>query len=492
MKEMVKKKNLETIVELKNIVKVYEKETVVDDVNLKIKKGEFVTFLGPSGCGKTTLLRMIAGFETPTSGTIYLEGKNVTSIPPHKRNVNTVFQKYALFPHLDVFNNIAFGLKLKVFETTEQERATKQYKNKKTRRFTKSEIKKKVDDALALVNLAEYGHRDIDSLSGGQQQRVAIARAIVNEPRVLLLDEPLGALDLKMRKEMQMELKRMHNELGITFLYVTHDQEEALTMSDTIVVINDGVIQQVGTPKQIYDEPSNAFVADFIGESNIISGIMLQDFKVKFLDTIFECSDKGFTKNQPIDIVIRPEDIQILKPKDKKVQLAGTVLSSTFMGTYFEKIIKANEYEFTVQTMDEFKVGESVGLAIKPSDMHIMKKEAIINEYQTYARGEDKVEIAGTDFEISPTFEMEKGEPVLASVEFENIEILDDPDEGTISGHVTSTIYKGTYYQVKVWAQNDTLFIIHTPTEWDIDDHVGIRIKPEHIRVEKREENDEE
>ena len=462
------KKNLEKVIELKNLVKRYGQQTVVDGINLNIRRGEFVTFLGPSGCGKTTTLRMIAGFETPTGGQIFLEGQDVTNVPPHQRPVNTVFQKYALFPHLDVFGNIAFGLKLK-----------------KDPKLSKQEIKEKVEQYLTLVGLADYGHRDVESLSGGQQQRVAIARALVNQPRVLLLDEPLGALDLKMRKEMQQELKRMHRELGITFIYVTHDQEEALTMSDTIVVINDGAIQQVGTPKEIYDEPKNAFVADFIGESNIISGTMIKDFKVKFLDVEFDCADKGFPKNEPVDIVIRPEDI-VLK-KGGKGKLSGKVISSTFKGTYFEQEIEIGEYQFTSQTQTEVEVGSQVSLEIAPDAIHIMAKEDVINEIETYVTGENEIEIAGKTFEVANA-QFEKGTPVTAFIEFEHVELTDDEDDGVVGANVTSTIYMGDHYQVQLWTDDDTGFIVNSHSEWDMGDRVGIVIKPEHIRLEIRDE----
>ena len=306
---MKEKEKIEKIIEVKNVTKVFDDVTVIDDLNLSIRKGQFLTLLGPSGCGKTTLLRMIAGFMTPTSGRIYIGGHDVTDMPPYKRPVNTVFQKYALFPHLNVFKNVAFGLKLKrVDDGAALDKSGKPALGKdgkeirKTRKFTKAEIEE-------------------NSLSGGQQQRVAIARALVCEPQVLLLDEPLGALDLKMRKEMQVELMKMHRELGITFVYVTHDQEEALTMSDAVVVMSDGEIQQIGAPKKIYDEPANAFVADFIGESNILSGIMVKDKLVKFLGTGFECEDKGFDKNEPVDLVVRPEDIKIYPDGSEKGQL---------------------------------------------------------------------------------------------------------------------------------------------------------------------------
>lgn|GEM_PF-22817 len=510
----IKRKTLEKIIELKNLSKIFGKTTVVDDISLNIVRGEFVTLLGPSGCGKTTLLRMIAGFETPTSGGIYLEGKDVTKIPPYNRNVNTVFQKYALFPHLDVHGNIAYGLKLRKILLPEQEinekleklrqkkseevvAKTEERLRTRTRLYTKKEIKAKVNDALKLVGLEDYGHRDVDSLSGGQQQRVAIARALVNEPRVLLLDEPLGALDLKMRKEMQAELRRMHKELGITFIYVTHDQEEALTMSDTIVVINDGEIQQVGSPQAIYDKPANAFVADFIGESNILSGIMLGDNLVKFLGKSFNCVSKGFAKNQPVDIVIRPEDITVHVKKSTKTQLNGKVISNTFLGTFFEVEIEVNdgEYQFTVQTNQNIALDAIVGLEIKPENIHIMAMEATINEIEAEMTAGDWVKIAGKEFEVTPQNdangeEFGKGDRVTAFIPFDKIELTDDENDGTVGGWVTHTLYKGSYYQVKVWTDNDTLFIINTQYEWDINDRVGIKILPTDIRIQAREDLD--
>ncbi|MBQ6817836.1 MAG: ABC transporter ATP-binding protein, partial [Bacilli bacterium] len=293
----------DVIIELKNVSKQYGDNLVVEDFNFYVRKGEFVTFLGPSGCGKTTTLRMIAGFEMPTKGEILLNGNNICDLPPYKRPVNTVFQRYALFPHLDVYDNVAFGLKLKKIETGRVDKKG----NPTYRKYTKEEIEEKVKKALKIVDLEEFEWRDINTLSGGQQQRVAIARAIVNEPQILLLDEPLGALDLKMRKEMQLELKEMHRKLGITFIYVTHDQEEALTMSDKIVVMNRGEIQQVGSPEEIYNEPANRYVANFIGESNILRGTMLEDYKVRFDDITFDCVDFGFKANEQVDVVIRPE-----------------------------------------------------------------------------------------------------------------------------------------------------------------------------------------
>ena len=398
MKEQFKS---DKIIEVKNVTKVFDDVTVIDDINLSIKRGQFVTLLGPSGCGKTTLLRMIAGFQVPTSGEIYIEGAPITAVPPYKRPVNTVFQKYALFPHLNVFKNIAFGLKLK---TIPDPTAKKGF-----RKLTKAEIEEKVNRALKLVGLEDYGHRDVNSLSGGQQQRVAIARAIVCEPKVLLLDEPLGALDLKMRKEMQIELKNMHRNLGITFIYVTHDQEEALTMSDVVVVMNDGVIQQIATPKKIYDEPANAFVADFIGESNILSGTMLRDYAISFLGETIECVDKGFDKNEQVDIVIRPEDIKIYDESANKGIFSGEVVSTVFKGTYYEMGVLCSDYEFTVQSTKEFKVGQKVRLLIEPDSIHIMKKMRTINSFDGEIIGEGSVWFCGGEFSAN-TEGFEKGE----------------------------------------------------------------------------------
>jgi len=340
------------LIELKNLCKTFDDTEVLKNINLYIKKNEFLTLLGPSGCGKSTLLRLIAGFETPTSGNIYFEGKDLVNVEPYERTVNTVFQKYALFPHLNVFDNIAFGLKIK--------------------KMDKDQIEKKVKRVLELVNLKGFEDRSIDSLSGGQQQRIAIARAIVNEPKVLLLDEPLAALDLKLRQGMQLELKNMQRELGITFIYVTHDQEEALTMSDTIVVMKEGTIQQIGTPTDIYNEPKNAYVADFIGESNIIPGIMKEDCLVNIFDTDFECVDVGFEKNEPVDVVIRPEDIYILEPD--KGKLTGRVESVIFKGVHYEMVIESNGFKWLVHDTAQFEVGKNVSLLVKPFDIHIMKK----------------------------------------------------------------------------------------------------------------------
>ena len=344
------------IIELNNITKKFDGETVLDNITLSVMKNEFVTLLGPSGCGKTTTLRIIGGFETPDEGKIYFDGNLINEVPPFKRQLNTVFQKYALFPHMNVFENIAFGLRIK--------------------KMDEQLINSKVEKILELFNLKNFGKRRIDQLSGGQQQRIAIARALVNEPKVLLLDEPLGALDLKLRKEMQHELKAMQKQLGITFIYVTHDQEEALTMSDTIVVMNDGIIQQMGPPMDIYNEPKNAFVADFIGESNILDGIMHKDYLVEFLGKKFECLDYGFGKGEKVDVVIRPEDLE-LKPAGKS-KLEGKVKSVIFKGVHYEMQIVVNGYEFLVQSTDMATVGTTVGLTLTPDDIHIMKKEVIL------------------------------------------------------------------------------------------------------------------
>ncbi len=473
------------IIEMRSVSKVYDGVTVVDNVSLSIKRGDFVTLLGPSGCGKTTLLRMIAGFETPTKGQIFLEKQDLTVIPAHKRPVNTVFQKYALFPHLNVYGNIAFGLKLvKIPDGTKLNKKTGQ-EEEVFRKYTKEEINNKVNRALTLVGLVGYERRDVNSLSGGQQQRVAIARAIVLEPKVLLLDEPLGALDLKMRKEMQIELMAIHKNLGITFIYVTHDQEEALTMSDKIVVVNDGAIQQVGTPRKIYDEPANAFVAQFIGESNILSGTFVSDFKVNFCGKTFDCTDKGFDKNEKVDLVIRPEDITLYKAGSGKGTLEGTVTSTVFKGTYYEMIVDTGVYEFTVQNTNGTNKGERVELKFTPDGIHIMKKLRTVNKFITEVTGENTVEICGGDFEFNNDGSFNKGDAVRVSVAFDKIELTDDEDDGVIGGNIGQSTYKGAYYQVQVYTDDDQDFYLDTPDEWDIDDRVGIKIAPQDIVIEK-------
>ena len=340
------------LIDLVGITKSFDGETVLDDLNLYIRENEFLTLLGPSGCGKTTTLRILGVFENPDKGSVIFNGTDITHLPPNKRQLNTVFQKYALFTHMTIAENIAFGLKIK--------------------KKSKAYIDDKIKYALKLVNLEGYENRMPDSLSGGQQQRIAIARAIVNEPKVLLLDEPLGALDLKLRQDMQYELIRLKNELGITFIYVTHDQEEALTMSDTIVVMNQGYIQQIGTPEDIYNEPQNAFVADFIGDSNIIGGTMIEDRLVEILGARFQCVDEGFGRNCPVDVVIRPEDIDLLKPEEGTIQ--GVVTHLIFKGVHYEMEVMANGYEWLVHSTDLFPVGTKVGLHIDPFDIQIMNK----------------------------------------------------------------------------------------------------------------------
>lgn len=346
------------LINLQNISKSYDGTTVLDDLNLYIRENEFLTLLGPSGCGKTTTLRIIGGFEKPDTGIVYFNGQDITNLPPNKRQLNTVFQKYALFPHMTIAENIAFGLKIKG--------------------KSQSYINDKIRYALKLVNLDGYEKRMPDSLSGGQQQRIAIARAIVNEPKVLLLDEPLGALDLKLRQDMQYELIRLKNELGITFIYVTHDQEEALTMSDTIVVMNQGYIQQIGTPEDIYNEPENAFVADFIGDSNIIDAVMIQDELVEILGAKFACVDKGFGNNKPVDVVIRPEDVDLVE--EGKGTIDGVVTHLIFKGVHYEMEVTANGFEWLVHSTDMFPVGTKVGIKVDPFDIQIMHKPASEDE----------------------------------------------------------------------------------------------------------------
>lgn len=363
----MKKQN---IIELKNVTVAFEDELVLNKINLSIADKEFVTLLGPSGCGKSTSLRIIAGFIEPDEGDIIFEGKKINGVPAFKRQVNTIFQRYALFPHLNVYDNIAFGLRIK--------------------KVSEKEIKERVEEILKLVNLSGYEKRNVNKLSGGQQQRVAIARAVINRPKVLLLDEPLAALDLKLRKDMQNELKNIQQSLGITFIFVTHDQEEALALSDIVVVMNDGKIQQIGTPEDIYNEPKNAFVADFIGESNILDGVMLEDNLVRFFKKDFVCVDKGFTKNEPVDVVIRPEDIDIVDKN--KGDLKGIITSVTFKGVHYEIIVDVNGFKWMIQTTDYSKEGSEIGLKITPDDIHIMKKSEYSGIYGDYSSFSEEYE----------------------------------------------------------------------------------------------------
>ncbi len=360
------------LIRLTNLVMEFDGERVLDSINLYINDKEFLTLLGPSGCGKTTTLRVIGGFLTPTSGDVLFDGKRINEVPAYKRKINTVFQRYALFPHLDVYDNIAFGLRIA--------------------KLDQREIDERVTEMLEIVSLKGFENRKVTSLSGGQQQRVAIARALVNRPKVLLLDEPLGALDLRLRKDMQNELKRIQQAMGITFVYVTHDQEEALTMSDTIVVMDKGKIQQIGRPEDIYNEPKNAFVADFIGESNILDGVMLEDCKVKFFGRTFACVDKGFEKNEPVDVVIRPEDIDIVEADAG--HLCGTVTSVTFKGVHYDTIVDFKGFKWLIQTTDFCPEGSYIGIRLNPEDIHIMKKSeysGMFGDYSSYSAEYDEI-----------------------------------------------------------------------------------------------------
>ena len=378
------------LIRLSDCFMKFDDDVILDHINLYINDKEFLTLLGPSGCGKTTTLRIIGGFQKPTSGDVYFDGVRINDVPPHKRKVNTVFQKYALFTHMNIFENVAFGLRVNKVPDPQNPG--------KLMKVPESEIKERVEEALALVNLAGFGKRSVNSLSGGQQQRVAIARAIVNRPQVLLLDEPLGALDLKLRKDMQIELKRIQQQVGITFVYVTHDQEEALTMSDTIVVMNEGKIQQIGTPEDIYNEPKNAFVADFIGESNIIDGIMHEDYVVGMYGRKFRCLDKGFAPGEAVDVVIRPEDIDIVP--EAEGQLTGTVTEVTFKGIHYDIIVDFRGFKWLIQTTDYSPVGAKIGVKIDPDGFHIMKKSrysGTFGDYSSYSSEYDELNQDGPE-----------------------------------------------------------------------------------------------
>ncbi|HEX3018633.1 MAG TPA: spermidine/putrescine ABC transporter ATP-binding protein [Caproicibacter sp.] len=359
-----------SIISLQNIAVSFDGEAVLKDFNLSIGDGEFVTLLGPSGCGKTTTLRIIGGFVRPDSGDVFFSGKKITNLPPHKREVNTIFQKYALFPHLNVYDNVAFGMRV----------------HGKSER----EIKAKVNEMLTMVNLKGFEHRSVNQLSGGQQQRVAIARALANEPKVLLLDEPLGALDLKLRKDMQAELKKIQQQTGITFLFVTHDQEEALSMSDEVVVMDKGAIQQIGTPLDIYNEPKNAFVADFIGESNILDGVMREDFLVEFAGRKFRCVDQGFRQNEPVDVVIRPEDVDIVPPDEE--HLTGVVQTVNFKGVFYEIIVDVQGFKWMIQTTDIEQAGAKIGISIQPDEIHVMHKSEYSGTFGDYSTFSDEMD----------------------------------------------------------------------------------------------------
>lgn len=491
--------NNSKIIELVDVCKEFDGVSVVENMNLYVRKGEFITFLGPSGCGKTTTLRMIAGFEMPTGGKILLNGKDISNMPPNRRPVNTVFQKYALFPHLNVFDNVAFGLKQKRVETTYTD--NKGNVKIKHEKLPKEIISEKVKKALEIVDLNGFEKRSISTLSGGQQQRIAIARAIVNEPEILLLDEPLGALDLKMRKEMQLELKAMHKRLGITFIYVTHDQEEALTMSDTIVVMADGAIQQIGTPEMIYNEPKNTFVADFIGESNIFTGVMPQDKQVRFCGKSFDCLDSGFEKDEPVDVVVRPEDVKI-KSADAG-QLKGKVTSVIFKGIHYQILVQCGRYEIEIQSTSAPAVGDTVGLVIKPDGIHVMKKVFRVNKFSGVITKRNTVQFGDGEFDCDVTqlypgshldeegyLITAKGEKLdLTDVEvnvevgLHDITMSDNLDEGGARGNIISLIYKSEYYRYIVRTENEEDYVLACEDLWNENDLVSLIIPKEKIKL---------
>ncbi|MBO5750414.1 MAG: ABC transporter ATP-binding protein [Bacteroidaceae bacterium] len=458
-------KELDYIIQAEHITKSFGEKTVLNDVSLNVKRGEFVTILGSSGCGKTTMLRILAGFETPTSGKIRMNGHDITTMPPYRRPMNTVFQRYALFPHLNVYENIAFGLKLQGIKEKEMDR--------------------RVIQALKMVGMSDYEERDVNSLSGGQQQRVAIARAIVNKPHVLLLDEPLSALDHKMRKDMQLELKQMHKKLGITFIYVTHDQEEALTLSDTIIVMNDGVIQQIGTPTDIYNEPANSFVANFIGESNILNGRMLKDMEVEVMGVNAECVDKGFATDEPVDVVIRPEDVYMLK-KPEAGMWRGKVSSCIFKGVHYEMFVDTpNGYEVQVHDYNAFEAGTEVGMLVKPEDIHVMKKERTCNTAEGEMVDSNHVAVFGNEFECAETG-LEKGDKVLVEFDFDKVELTDNPEDGTAEAQINFILYKGNHYHITLKTKDGEKIYVNTNDVWEDYDDVGINIKASDLRITKQ------
>ena len=545
------------IIDLRHVSKVFDGVTVVDDFNFYVNKGEFVTLLGPSGCGKSTTLRMIAGFEFPTSGEVFLKGREITRMAPNKRPINMVFQRYALFPHLDVYDNVAFGLRLKkipvklldengkpilkinkqkiknlkedyrevkkIKEMPQEEKKAKLEEISKNieiakttpeeaykyRKLSDKEIDSKVAKALKIVDLDSLEDRDISTLSGGQQQRVAIARAIVMEPEILLLDEPLGALDLKMRKDMQLELKEMHQKLGITFIYVTHDQEEALTMSDTIVVMKDGMIQQIGTPMKIYNEPKNAFVADFIGESNIYNATMIGKKQVRFLNHDFKCLD-DYPLNEKVDVVVRPEDVEIIKAD--KATLKGKIVTKVFKGVNFQYTMMIGKNELLVKSIVDYPLNDEVGLKIQPDGIHIMKKDFITNIYtDAYINDKNEVMIDEQPFMCDVTQLIKdsrldedgyllvaktkkkydlKNADVVAEVDIDKIEIVDDiaSDLCQCVGEIVDLVYIGDHYRLIVRTDDEEDFVLNTPYSYNIHDRVGIHINSKDIRLRLKKE----
>ena len=495
---MSKVSNSMNIIELKNVGKSFDDVVVVEDFNLQVKKGEFVTFLGPSGCGKTTTLRMIAGFEIPTEGQITLNGEDISKLPPYERPINTVFQRYALFPHLNIYDNIAFGLKLKTNEVTYKKDNGKIITRKE--KLSKKEIDKKVKRALEIVDLEGFEKRSVDTLSGGQQQRIAIARAIVNEPQILLLDEPLGALDLKMRKEMQIELKAMHERLGITFIYVTHDQEEALTMSDKIVVMSDGVIQQIGTPEEIYNEPKNAFVADFIGESNIFNGKVTDKLQVQFCDHTFTCVD-DFHVGTKVEVVVRPEDI-VMKPKGEGM-MDVVVDSVVFKGVHYEITVLSGDNEIVIHSIYNAVVGDTISIDIDPDSIHLIENNLTTNDFDGIITKHNTVEFADGEFEcdltqlypnskyVDDVLVDEKGNEIdvvgkevsVSIPVFGSIEMSDDADKGGTTGNIISLIYKGDHYQYIVRTENEYDFIFDDEDLWNENDFVSLIIPKENISL---------
>ncbi len=500
---MADKNTKDIIITLNHLYKEYDGTLAVDDFNFYVKKGEFVTLLGPSGCGKTTTLRMIAGFEIPTSGEILLDGEDITNLPPYSRPVNTVFQRYALFPHYNVYDNIAFGLKLQriPYETVDK----KGNKVIKYRKYTRSEIDEKVRKTLKIVDLEEFEWRNVTTLSGGQQQRIAIARAIINEPKILLLDEPLGALDLKMRKEMQIELKEMHKKLGITFIYVTHDQEEALAMSDTIVVMKDGCIQQIGTPEDIYNEPKNAFVADFIGESNIYEGTMVGEKKIRFLSKVFDCVD-DFPIHKKVDVVVRPEDIKLGEAGCGMVD--GRLVSKVFKGVHYEYTLMIGRSEVIIQDTRNLPINCIASITLNPDDIHIMNKEFTSNVYDAYIDKNNKVVISEEAFEcnicqlVPGSHVDEEGYVVDASgvrydftdadvkaeIGLNDIEIIDNEEDGTVAGEIVSFIYKGDHYQLIIRTEEDEDFVVDTEYTWNEHDKVSVKVEPSKIKLTLKQE----